>query len=153
MQSKAYVSPSVTISAPALKGDYKRADIEFHGVDHSGASFEARVFLNDPGANEHTPTTLDTGYAGAFHIFGHGGCYGDAGHCKITGEPRAYDPRPSHPLAPTQKKVIATEALRHASAQGPDMTITIVPVITSLTEKCDLDDVLKFDHINIVTYK
>jgi hypothetical protein len=32
------------------------------------------------------------------------------------------------------------------------MTVTVVPVITSATERCDLDSVLKFDHVKIVAY-
>ena len=62
--------------------DFSRADLEFHGVDHSGSSFEARVFFNNPDADETTPRQEDSGYVGAFYIFGHGGCFGDIGHRK-----------------------------------------------------------------------
>ncbi|MBV9454724.1 MAG: hypothetical protein JOZ19_11495 [Rubrobacter sp.] len=43
-------------------------DIEFHGVDHSGASYEARIFLNIPEADETTERTAERGYAGSFHL-------------------------------------------------------------------------------------
>ena len=45
-----YVSES--IDNPAA-GDhpFDRADLVFYGVDHSGPSFEARVFLNQPDAD------------------------------------------------------------------------------------------------------
>src|SRR5690348_16641720 len=108
--SKIYVSKPIRVDTTGLKGDYKRADIVFHGVDHSGASFEARVFLNKPEANENTPKTPENGYAGSFHILGHGQCYGDVGHCDIPTEQRLYDPRPSHPLTPVKKVVVATDA-------------------------------------------
>lgn len=153
MQAEAYISEPISVEAAPLAGDFTRADIEFHGLDHSGASFEGRVFLNNPDADESTERTPDNGYAGSFNIFGHGGCYGDAGHCEVPAERRAYDPRQSHPLIPETKVVIATEALQRAAAQGEDITVTVVPVITGRTEQTDTDDVLKFDHLSIVTYK
>lgn len=131
---------------------FTRADIEFDGVDHSGASFEARVFLNNPDANDSTAKTLESGYAGSFHIFGHGGCFGDdEGHCAVHPR-RAYDPRPSHPLSPARKVVIATQAVRRALEQNPTTTITVVPIIMSLTERSDTENTLKFDKVSITTY-
>src|SRR5690348_16357380 len=59
--------------------DFNRADLIFEGVDHSGPSFEGRVFLNNPNATADTPATAENGYAGSFHIFGHGICLGDVG--------------------------------------------------------------------------
>ena len=92
-------------------------------------------------------------YVGSFHIFGHGGCYGDVGHCEVRAEPGLYDPRPSHMLTPVKTVVPATEVLRGLVTQGEDIAVTVVPVITSLTEQCDLEDVFKFDRLSIVTYK
>lgn len=144
--------PAKSVATELLPPEYSRADLEFIGVDHSGASYEARVFLNNPNADENTQTTEESGYAGSFHIFGHGGCFGDVGHCDIIKEPDAFDPRPSHPLAPIRKVLIATEAIKKAAAQSANISITVVPVIKCWTEKCELEDVLKFDHINLVTY-
>jgi len=132
---------------------FSRADLEFIGVDHSGATFEARVFVNNPNANIHTPPTEASGYAGSFNVFGHGGCFGDAGHCDVHGEPDKFDPRPSHPLLPMKKVVIATKAIRTALAQSADIRVTVVPIVKSWTYKTDVQDVLKFDHINLITYR
>jgi tyrosinase len=150
MAAKRYTSPAISLEH--LEREFYRADIEFHGVDHAEASYEARVFLNNPGADEHTDTTAEEGYAGSFHVFGHGGCFGDVGHCDVKGPRRAYDPRPGHPLTPTVKVVIATGAVRRAMEQGDTATVTVVPVVTSATEKCDLDNVLKFERLRLVTY-
>src|SRR5438477_12447518 len=95
-QAKRHIVPKIALDP--LDTDYSRADLIFEGVDHSGASFEARVFLNNESANDQTPATPENGYAGSFHIFGHGGCFGDdITHCQIRGAPRPYDPRPAHP--------------------------------------------------------
>ena len=149
--SKVYKSPK-KVSIANLPSQFSRADLEFIGVDHSGASYEARVFINNPKADENTPTAEENGYAGSFSIFGHGGCFGDEGHCEINGARDAFDPRPSHPLQPVRKVVIATEAIRKAAAQSTDISVTVVPVLMGWTEKCSLEDVLKFDHINLVAY-
>lgn len=148
--AKKYVSPKISLEA--LDTSFARADLEFDGVDHSGASFEALIFLNNQGANDRTAPTPKNGYVGSFHIFGHGGCFGDVGHCDVRGLPRLYDPRPAHPLTPARKVVIATEAIRRATRQGKQMTVTVVPIVTSGTSRCDFEDVLKFDRVSVVTY-
>lgn len=144
-----------TIPLPVanLPAEFSRADIEFIGVDHSGASFEARVFVNNPNADINTPPTEAAGFAGCFSVFGHGGCFGDIGHCDLPERRDNFDPRPSHPLMPMKKIVVATTAIKNALAQSADINVTVVPVIKSWTEKTEFNDVLKFDHINLITYK
>jgi tyrosinase len=150
MAAKKYVSPPLRIEK--LDHKFNRADIQFHGLDHAEASFEGRVFLNNPDADENTAKTDAQGYAGSFHVFGHGGCFGDAGHCDVQGQRRAYDPRPSHPLIPIKKTLIATDAVRRAVEQKPEVTVTVVPIVNGGTRKCDLENVLKFKRLSIVTY-
>jgi hypothetical protein len=152
MYGNTYTSQPISLDALPL-ADVSRVDIQFHGVEHSGPSFEARVFINKPDAVESTELDPDNGYAGSFYVFGHGGCYGDTGHCEIHAEPGPYDPRPSHVLTPIRKFVTATEALRRAADESRDVTITVVPVITGLTEQCDVEDVFRFRELSIVTYK
>ena len=134
-----------------LPADYVRADLEFIGVDHSGASYEARVYVNNPNADANTQPTPTNGYAGSYYIFGHGGCFGDVGHCDIHHRDE-FDPRPSSPLEPIKKVVVATDAIKAAAAGTKEINVTVVPVILSWTEKTELTDVCKYDHINLVTY-
>jgi hypothetical protein len=95
------------------EGRFTRADLVFSGVDHSETSYEVRVFLNNPAADASTPRTAAHGYAGRFVVFGHGGCFGDEGHCEVPSEPRAgTDLRLAHPLTPQTKLVTVTDALR-----------------------------------------
>lgn len=148
---KKYVSPKISIEP--LDSGFTRADLIFDGVDHSGASFEARVFLNNDAADAETPTTAETGYAGSFHIFGHGGCYGDdITHCQIQGPRRPYDPRPGHPLTPARKVLIATSALKTAREKSGELTVTIVPVVYDPSPKADYSDVLKLSSISVASY-
>jgi len=140
------------LSTTALDTDFTRADIELVGVDHSGSSYEGRVYVNNPDADERTERSAEAGYVGSYHIFGHGGCLGDPGHCDV--EPRdPYDPRPGHPLTRARKVVIASEVLREALA-GEEVTITIVPVIRSVGPKSGWDDeIVKLEALRIVTYR
>jgi hypothetical protein len=151
MAENRYVSPTITLEN--IDRVFSRADIEFHGIDHSGPSYEARIFLNNPEADEATERTAESGYAGSFHIFGHGGCFGDdIGHCEVRGPRRRYDPRTEHPLAPTLKVVVATDAVRKALNEGKEATVTVVPIVTGGTYGDELENVLKFERLRIVTY-
>ncbi len=150
--ARAYRS-SKAIRIARLPSQFSRADLEFIGVEHSGASFEARVFVNNPTADINTPPNEANGYAGSFNIFGHGGCFGDVGHCDIVAERDSFDPRPAHPLLPIKKIVVATTVIKNAVAQGADISVTVVPIVKSWTEKSDREHVLKFDHVNLVTYR
>jgi len=144
---------SPAISSDDLGSDYSRADIEFDGLDHSGSTYEGRVFVNRPDAGPDTEPVLENGYAGSYYIFGHGGCYGDQGHCDVV--PRSpYDPRPPHGLWPTRKVVIATDAIRQAAAAGPVFTITVVPVLLSTTEIVPEDEAIpQFQGVSVTTYQ
>ena len=129
-------------------GGYFRADLVFYGVDHSGASYEARVFLNAPVANLDTPRD-DPHYAGSYCIFGHGGCFGDAGHCDVPTERDPFDLRPPHQLIPAHKSVDVTDAFTRLVK--PDDAQMIVTVVASVPG-ADAHDVLKFETGRLLTY-
>ena len=79
-------------------GRFTRADLVFTGVDHSGGSYEVLVFLNNTAATDTTPHNIEQGYGGRFVIFGHGGCYGDVGHCDVPPARPPDDLRSPHPF-------------------------------------------------------
>jgi len=135
---------------------FSRADLVFTDVDHSADSYEVLVFLNNPAAVDTTPHNLESGYGGRFIIFGHGGCYGEAGHCDV-GETRAPDDlRLPHPLTPTTKIVTVTEALRFVLAQEPHelRTVTLVPIAMTPRRKDRgiTADLFKFGDVALRTY-
>jgi tyrosinase len=146
------VSPP-PLDATGLDAEFYRADIEVHGIEHGGATYQARIFLNNPRATERSAMTAETGFAGTFHIFGHGGCLGDPGHCDVVARD-PHDPRPAHPLTPAHKIITATDAIRRALQSSDEIRITFVPVIMSTTPAVGRpDDVLKFDQVRIITYR
>src|SRR5262245_22746778 len=72
MHSGKFTSPPIPLNLGSKKDGFDRADIEIFGIDQSGASFEGRVFLNNPDANFSTPLSPEHGYAGSFHVYGYG---------------------------------------------------------------------------------
>lgn len=143
---------STPIPIALLDASFARADVEFHGLDHSGATYEGRVYLNRPDANDLTPRQLPE-YAGSYFIFGHGGCLGDPGHCDAKAR-RFYDPRPDHPLTPTVKIVIATAALRRAKESAEHIIVTVVPILLSTNVTVGTpDDLVDYEQVRIVTYR
>jgi hypothetical protein len=145
---------SVTLTAP--NEPYRRADVELHGVDHSKASYEGRLFINNPGADPETPTTHDS-YIGSFWIFGHGGCAGEEGHCEPPLERRANDFRPEHQLTPMSKRVIVTDKLKTLVPAGQEFLLRIVPIVRpEHAEELPsnlVSDLLQFDRVDLLAYQ
>jgi hypothetical protein len=131
-------------------GDF-RADVVFYGVDHSGSSFQARVYL-DAGDVDSSTGRDHPGYAGAFYVFGHGGCFGDKGHCDVPDEPPdPFDVRAPHPLTPHTKLVTITDALTRAvdlTKAGQTIRVTVV----AETVRNRSNAVLAFDSVRLAIY-
>jgi hypothetical protein len=136
--------------------DFRRADLVFEGVDHAGPSYEGRVFLNNPDADADTPRTLEQGYAGSFHVFGHGFCFGDAGHCEVNDRGKdPYDLRLPHPLAPARMLVVVTEALKYIlDRDGRLRQVKVVPLAYGHAADHDPDPegFLKYERMQLLTY-
>jgi hypothetical protein len=146
-----YVSDPIELAYPRDQRDFAPADLTFDGVDQRNQCFEARIFFNNPDADETTPLDAENGYAGSFVIFGHGGCAGDEGHCEIPEHPDDTDDlRLPHPLHPATKPVVVTDALRRI--EGDTFTITVVPVLPG-TNGPRREDVLFFDSVDLLTYE
>ncbi|HEX8742874.1 MAG TPA: hypothetical protein VF712_07055 [Thermoleophilaceae bacterium] len=97
---------------------FDHAELVFEGVEQAGPSFEGRVFVNNPNADERTEKTPANGYVGSFHVFGFGGLAAD------TGEGAAGGAR----LPGTQRVKADAEALRAAMAGSEELTVKVVPV-------------------------
>lgn len=145
------ISPEIPVER--LGEQFTRADVEFEGLDHSGSTYEGRVFLNNLDASPTTETSVENGYAGSYYVFGHGGCYGDEGHCDVVVR-SPYDPRPPHGLWPIRKVVVATDAVRRAVAASKTVTVTVVPVVMSTTDMVPEDEEIpSFQSVSLITYQ
>lgn len=145
------------LSLPPSTTPFSRADLVFFGLDHGGPSVEVRIFFNAPDADESTPTTDEAGFVGVFSIFGHGGCFGDEGHCDVPETRRPFDLRPEHPLTPITKHVTVTDAVRHLTAAGAqEVTVTIVPLLHDVPSYVPEDlcaEPVKYQRLSLVLYQ
>ena len=151
----AFVSNPVTVTLTAPDEPITRADLEFHGVDHSKASFEGRLFINNPDAGPGTPTNHES-YVGSFWMFGHGGCAGDEGHCEPPAERRAFDFRAEYQLTRVQAGHGDAET-DGARRPGQSCSVRIVPYVRP--ENAEplpatlVTDLLQFDQVELLTYQ
>jgi hypothetical protein len=151
-RAKTFTSPELRVDFAGPGHRYNNAQLEVIGIDHSQSSYEGRVFFNNSKADQNTPLTLQSGYAGSFHIFGHGGCFGDPGHCEVQGHRGPYDFRTPHPLTPANKRVDVTTALREVTRTDNKITITIVPVVNAANDLCDTKNVFRCENLRLLTY-
>ncbi|HVT12417.1 MAG TPA: hypothetical protein VHE55_09130 [Fimbriimonadaceae bacterium] len=131
-----YTSPPVPL--PSLASLEESADwlVTVHGVDQAGPSFEARVFLNNPDADEETETSLENGYAGSFEVYGYG-----------------LSPSQKPSRLPMNRVVEATEAIRHELERGhKETTVTIVPILapTGPSQTTELEERLGIESVEIL---
>lgn len=146
----------ITLELEAPTERFTRADFHLHGIDHSKASFEGRLFINYPDADESTPTDDQHRYVGSFWVFGHGGCAGDEGHCEVPSERRPFDLRPEHGLTPLSTRVIVTEKLRTLTEPGEPFSLRIVPYVRPENAEALptelVSNVLSLQRVDLVTY-
>ena len=132
-----------------------RADLTFYGLDHSGSSYRALIFFNNPSADAKTSTDAASGYVARFAVFGHGGCFGEAGHCEVVGPVNAFDRNHPHQLQPATRIVTVTEAVQTLVASGAKtVTVTVVPVVrkSAIAKESDAATVLTIDQVALHTY-
>lgn len=145
MHTGRYVSTAIPLNLGSKKDGFDRADIEIYGIDQSGASFEGRVFLNNPEATLATPLSPENGYAGSFHVYGYGIWPAD-----VTARPAK--PAGSQGIrAPITKTLIATEAVRRAAAKGNEASVTVVPVFPGNPPR-DAGEAFKLEGVRIIIH-
>jgi tyrosinase len=144
------------LPAGAVRPELARADLTFYGLHHARASYVVRVFFNHADADTDTPLTAEAGFAGSFAVFGHGGCFGDEGHCDLRPPVSAFDRRLPHQLVPTARVLTATSAIaRLIRADAQTVTVTAVPVVRSspLASPDQAADMLVLEQVALHTYQ
>ncbi|HWC26527.1 MAG TPA: tyrosinase family protein, partial [Solirubrobacteraceae bacterium] len=130
---------------------FEHADFEIGGIKHTGSSYEGLVYINNPAADGSTGKDADAGYAGSFHVFGHGGCFGAEGHCDAPHERRRFDRRPLARAIRMKKRVNVSEPLRRAARSADEIQFTIVARVTDAV--AGREGILDVKRLSIVTYR
>jgi hypothetical protein len=107
---------SKSLELPDPEKPISRIDLVLYDVDHSGESYEGRVFI---GKNPPSDAGSDhPSFAGSFFVFGHGDCQGEAGHCDVPTGRDAFDLRLPHHLEPHLAILTVTDHVRTLIAAG-----------------------------------
>lgn len=139
---------SKPIELPPADRPFDRVDLIFYGIDHSRDSFEAQVFFAPRGVGSEADEN-HRAYIGSFFIFGHGGCFGDVGHCDIPTERDPFDLRPPHQLEPATRILTVTDAVRNLLERGnAEAKVTVI----ARTAGSKSADVLAFETVRLATY-
>jgi hypothetical protein len=109
---------SKPLELPASEQHFERADLAFYEVDHSGPTFEARVYLGAGRGLKRDAGLEHPAYAGSLWIFGHGSCHGEEGHCEVPDERDPFDYRLPHHLEPAPRILTVTAAIRRLVEAG-----------------------------------
>lgn len=112
-----------------LAGSHRRVDIELGGVDQAVASYEGRLFLNNPEATRDTSRDEEHGYLGSFFVFGKVECWGeDEGHCQPASERRFDRRRPPGRHGKIRVTLADGRFERLVARAGDQATISVVAV-------------------------
>jgi tyrosinase len=146
---ESFVADAIDLPPNAAQGRFRRADLIVYDIDSRGESYLGRVFIDGPEATADTSFERETGYAGRFVLFGHGGCVGVPGHCDPSTNRDPFDIGPPGGLSPQTKTVEITDALK--AFPGDRVVITIVAVRASTGTPQPADDMV-FGGLRLVTY-
>lgn len=142
-----FKSAKARVSARTLE-NHSRAEVRLHGIRHSteGGGI-LRVFINEPDADENTPTKGNDHYVGHFAMFG-GPCIGGPGHCAPPSGPRPPgDFRHRHPKTPGNVHLDATKTIERLRQKGAtDFHIHVVVVGPDGRPR---HDVLRLDAVSL----
>jgi hypothetical protein len=143
---------SAPLAHPAAT--YARADLEFEGVRHNESSFVVQLYVNNDSATARTGRSEDDGFAAEFPVFAHGPCWTDEDHCELPGRTSAFDQTPEPGVTPINVTVTITDALRHVSPEGGDVTVTaLVYRLEDENERIRRGDrIMRFDRLSLITY-
>jgi hypothetical protein len=140
---------SKPLELPAPEHEFERADLAFYELDHSGATFEARVFVGGPRSIDRSAGIDHPAYAGSLYVFGHGDCHGEKGHCAVPAERDPFDYRLPHHLEPGVQVVTVTEAVKRQVEAGKAKAAVDVFVHGPAGEPLKA---LSFSHLRLLTY-
>lgn len=109
---------SKPLELPQAGHEFHRADLVFYGLEHSGPTYEGRIFIGAKRGLKHGAGVDHPAYAGSFYVFGHSGCFGDEGHCDVPTERDPFDLRAPHHLEPGVQIVTVTDSIERLVAAG-----------------------------------
>jgi hypothetical protein len=140
---------SKPLELPGPEQGICRADLAFYDLDHSGPTFEARVFIGAGRGLKRDAGTDHPAYAASLFVFGHGSCSGEEGHCEVPEERDPFDLRLPHHLEPGLQLVTVTPAIERLVEAGKSKAAVDVIVHGPKGEPLKA---LSFSRLRLLTY-
>jgi hypothetical protein len=140
---------SKPLELPSAEHRVDRVDLAFYDLDHSGSTFEARVFIGAGRGLKRDAGTDHPAYAGSLFVFGHGACSGEEGHCDVPEERDPFDFRLPHHLEPGVQILTVTAAVKRLLEAGKAKAA--VDVFVHGIED-DAPKALSFSQLRLLTY-
>lgn len=141
---------SKALELPDPEHGFDRVDLAFYDVDHSSATYEARIFIGAPRGLARDVGADHPAYAGSFFVFGHDRCYGEEGHCEVPEGRDPFDLRLPHHLEPEAEIVTVTDAVRRLAEGGKRKAP--VDVLARGPDGAPVK-ALAFDRLRLLTYR
>jgi hypothetical protein len=141
---------SKALELPDPEHGFDRVDLAFYDVDHSSATYEARIFIGAPRGLARDAGADHPAYAGSFFVFGHDRCYGEEGHCEVPEGRDPFDLRLPHHLEPEAEIVTVTDAVRRLAEGGKRKAP--VDVLARGPDGAPVK-ALAFDRLRLLTYR
>lgn len=139
---------------PTCGTAFKRADLEFYGIDHFRPSFTVQVFFNDPQVGPDSASDKRPSYVGMFSVFAHGNCGGDVGHCDASRPQGRFSDPASHPLTRAFKRLVVTEPLRRVCETGKSLMVTLVVTpVEDRTKQVGYEKLLDLHGVQLTTFE
>ena len=139
---------SEPLALPAHDLPFVEASLDFEDIRHDGPSFTVYVYFDNPKVDEKVGEAGE-GFVGRLRVFGHGDCWGGAGHCDVPPGPiHAFDTRPARQLTPIDLSLNCTAALREVAEKNEVRVTTLAYSDDPEAE----GDVLRFAGLSLVTY-
>jgi len=152
-QGKPMPAKVAAFSLADVPEDLELAELHFVKTEIPSDSFEVRVFFNQANPTPKTPTQGNSRYAGSLFTFGHGGCTGDPGHCKVPEVPEDASHfavlRPEHHLTPRRMTLDVTEAVRKAKARSANGKLDVELVLVDPKGKKLSADAFSFEMMTL----
>jgi hypothetical protein len=138
---------SKPLELPEPDRPISRVDLVVYDIDHSGESYEGRVFI---GKKPPAGAEVDyRSYAGSFYVFGHGSCQGEAGHCEVPTDRDEFDLRLPHHLEPHLAILTVTDHVQGLIEAGA----TAAPVTVAAHDAAGAPlKALAFTRMRLLTY-
>jgi hypothetical protein len=140
---------SKPLALPGGDQRFDRADLAFYDLDHSGPSYEGRVFVGAKRGLKHGAGVDDPAYASSYFVFGHDRCHGDTGHCEVPDERQPFDLRFAHHLTRGATVITVTDRVRRLIEEGNEEAK--VTVLAYGPEDSAIE-ALDFTRLRLLTY-